>query len=144
MNEILNTKFLKLIKSLKLQKIQPISIHSDLLGDMSNSESELNLSFTQAFHNDDPIMDKSEILLFRPKYELNISFKDKPLFKQVSLFLVFFDKPEVFLESWKDEELKKIFKEKQIQKILWPFFRQNVHDGMSRLGIMPITLPWII
>ena len=88
---------------------------------MSNSESELNLSFTQAFHNDDPIMDKSEILLFRPKYELNISFKDKPLFKQVSLFLVFdIDKPEVF-RILERRRVKKYLKKSKSKNSI-PFF----------------------
>jgi hypothetical protein len=52
--------------------------------------------------------------------------------------------PAAYGELWADEELRKIFMEKQIQKTIWPLFRQHIHDGMSRLGMSPVTLPWIL
>ena len=47
-------------------------------------------------------------------------------------------------ELWKDEELRKVFMENQIQRTLWPLFRQHAHDGMSRLGMSPVPLPWLM
>ena len=42
-----------------------------------------------------------------------------------------------------DDEIQKFFKEKQLVKTLWPMVRQQVLDGMSRLGLPPIPLPWL-
>ena len=84
--------------------------------------------------------------MFRPKYEFTVSFQNTLFFKQVSVFIIGFSVTDIptFTELWADEELCKVFKEKQIQKTLWPLFRQHVHDGMSRLGMSPVPLPWIL
>ena len=51
---------------------------------------------------------------------------------------------EVFDELLKDEEIILYFKDKQILKTLWPIIRQQVLDGLSRLSLPPISLPWIV
>jgi len=84
--------------------------------------------------------------IFRPRYELSVSFKETHIFKQRSGFILGFAITDmsVFEELWADEEVRKVFMEKQIQKTLWPIFRQHAHDGMCRLGIAPIPLPWLM
>jgi len=46
-------------------------------------------------------------------------------------------------QAWANAEAKKIFLEKQLQKTLWPIVRQEVLDGMTRLGFPGVPLPWI-
>ena len=36
------------------------------------------------------------------------------------------------------------YQTKQLTKTLWPLFRQQVIDGMSRVGLPYVTLPWLI
>lgn len=123
-----------------------MSIHSDLLGEMPPSNNEINLGWKQAFADGDPVIVNEGTRIFRPRYEITVSFKGASIFQQVSVFFIVFhllDVP-VFEELWKDDELSKVFREKQIQKTMWPFLRQHVHDGMSRLGINPLPLPWIL
>ena len=72
--------------------------------------------------------------------------RDDPIFRQISVFIIGFsitDMP-VFEVLWANDELRKVFMEKQIQKTLWPIFRQHAHDGMSRLGMAPVSLPWLM
>ena len=51
---------------------------------------------------------------------------------------------DLFDELWKNEEIMSYFKDKQILKTLWPIVRQQVLDGLSRLSLPPISLPWIV
>ncbi len=107
---------------------------------------ELRLEWRQSFANDDPIAPTSETRVFRPKYEFVVRFQDVVIFLHISIFVISFKVIDqaAYDEFWADEELRKIFMEKQIQKIMWPLFRQHIHDGMSRLGMSPVTLPWLL
>jgi len=113
---------------------------------MPPAGNELRLEWRQSFANDDPVTPEPDLRLFRPKYEFVVQFQDAIVFKQTSIFIISFKviDPAAYDELWADEELRKIFMEKQIQKTIWPLFRQHVHDGMSRLGMSPVTLPWIL
>jgi hypothetical protein len=108
--------------------------------------SELQLEWRQSFANGDPIVSAPDLRIFRPKYEFTVKFQDAVIFVQISIFVISFKiiDPAAYGELWADEELRKIFMEKQIQKTIWPLFRQHIHDGMSRLGMSPVTLPWIL
>ena len=77
---------------------------------------------------------------------MSASFQESPVFRQVSTFIVAFQAQDAATanELWADEELRKVFMENQLQKTLWPLFRQHVHDGMSRLGMAPVSLPWLL
>ena len=123
-----------------------MSIHADLLGEMPAPNSEIKLGWTQTFADGDPVAINGETRIFRPRYEITVSFQGTPIFRQVSVFLIAFhltDAPN-FEELWKDDEVRKVFQENQIQKTMWPLLRQHVHDGMSRLGIHPLPLPWLM
>jgi len=68
------------------------------------------------------------------------------LFQHTSIFVLAFEVTDAaaFEELWVDEALRKVFMEKQLQHTMWPIFRQQVLDGMSRLGMRPVALPWIM
>jgi hypothetical protein len=146
MSDDINERLTRFLGSLKLQDIKPMSLHSDRLGDMPALNSEINLEWKQAFADGDPVAVSEETRAFRPRYEITVSFQSTPIFKQVSVFVVAFQLIDAtaFDQLWADEEVRKVFTENQIQKTMWPFIRQLVHDGMSRLGINPLPLPWLL
>jgi len=49
-----------------------------------------------------------------------------------------------FQSLWNDSDIKKVFTHNQIIKTIWPLFRQNVIDGLTRLSLPAISLPWIV
>lgn len=142
----INDKLTRLLHTLALQEIKPMLLRSEALGQMPPPGSELKLEWKQSFANGDPLAPIPETRVFRPKYEFIVSFQGAPIFKQDSVFIVGFEVSDIpaFSELWADGELSKIFMEKQIQKTLWPLFRQHTQDGMSRLGLSPVPLPWLV
>lgn len=142
----INERLTRLLKSMQLQDIKPMSLHSDRLGDMPAPNSEINLEWKQAFADGDPVTVNGSTRIFRTKFEVSVSFQGTPIFKQVSAFVIAFQllDPAVFDELWADDEVRTVFMQKQIQRTMWPFLRQLVHDSMSRLGLNPFVLPWIV
>lgn len=146
MNGDINDRLTRFLHALQLQDIRPMFLQSESLGQMPPPGNELQLEWKQLFANGDPLSPSPEARLFRPRYELTVSFQGTAFFKQVSTFVIAFRVLDaaVLEELWADEELRKVFMEKQIQKTLWPLFRQHAHDGMSRLGMSPVPLPWLM
>jgi hypothetical protein len=146
MNDDINDRLARFLHAIALQDIKPMLLHSEALGPMPSPGNDLKLEWKQSFANEDPLSPTPDIRVFRPKYEFTVSFQETFIFNQISVFIVGFKVTDLptFTELWADEELCKVFQEKQIQKTLWPLFRQHVHDGMSRLGMSPVPLPWII
>jgi hypothetical protein len=146
MNDDINERLTRLLHTLTLQDIKPMLLQSENLGPMPPPGNELKLEWKQSFATDDPLFPAPDTRIFRPKYEFTVNFQDVPIFKQISVFIIGFAVTDAvtFTELWADEELCKVFKEKQIQKTLWPLFRQHAHDGMSRLGLSPVPLPWLM
>lgn len=142
----INERFARFLRAVQLQDIRPMSLQSEVKGSMPPQGSELQLEWRQSFANGDPIAPTPEIKAFRPKYEFVVKFQDTTVFKQTSVFVISFKVIDAtaYDELWANEDIRKIFTDKQIQKILWPLFRQHIHDGMSRLGMSPVTLPWIL
>ena len=146
MNGDINDRLTRFLHAIALQDIKPMLLHSETLGQMPPLGNELKLEWKQSFANGDPLSPTPETRVFRPKYEFTVSFQNALIFKQVSVFIIGFKVTDLptFTELWADEELRKVFMEKQIQKTLWPLFRQHAHDGMSRLGMSPVPLPWLM
>jgi hypothetical protein len=146
MSSDINARLSRLLHALQLQEIRPMFLQSEAKGPMPIPGSELKLEWKQQFADGDPLAPGPEVFIFRPKYELLVSFQATPIFNQVSTFIVAFQVKDdvIFRELWSDEDLQKVFKENQLQKTLWPIFRQHALDGMSRLGLTPVPLPWLM
>jgi hypothetical protein len=146
MSEEINDILIRFLNALRLHDIRPMSLHSEGLGPMLPPGSELQLEWKQIFADGDPIIPTPDTLVFRPKYELTVSFQSAVIFKQVSTFIIAFQIVDkgIFEELWVNEDMRKVFMEKQILKTLWPIFRQHALDGMSRLCMMPVPLPWLM
>ncbi|MGB4586959.1 MAG: hypothetical protein WBH66_07945 [Rectinemataceae bacterium] len=146
MSADINEGLVKLLKSISLQEIKPITFHSDAPGQMPELGSKLDITWTQSLAEGDPVTASADTKIFRPKYNFNVSFQDTIIFTQESVFVLVFhvNDPATFDELWADEELRKIFIEKQLLKTMWPLLRQHVQDGMCRLGMSPVALPWLL
>lgn len=146
MSGAMEERFARLIKSLNLREISPVELHSLRLGVLPPGGQELRLEWNQAFADGDPVSPSPEMRVFRPKCEFFVKHGENVLFHHVSKFILAFSLVDAaaFHELWAEEDLRKAFMEKQIQHTLWPIFRQHAHDGMSRLGMQPIPLPWLM
>ena len=123
-----------------------MSLHVDRVGDMPNHEAELKLEWNQAFADGDPVHIGEGMLIFRPQFTIKVSCSEEPIFEHISKIIVAFQilDAAVYSELWADQEVRKVFMENQIRKIMWPFVREYVHDGMSRVALNPVLLPWIL
>lgn len=146
MNVEINERLRRLLGTLSLQDISIMRLHSERLGDLPPQNIEVHLEWKQILADGDPFAINPETRVFRPKYELTIKQGESLFFRQTSVFVMAFSLKDaaLFDEFWTDEELRKIFIEKQLRRINWPLFRQHVHDGMSRLGMPPIALPLLM
>ena len=136
----------RLLHSIELQDIRPMAIHSESLGPSPVQGSEIQLEWIQSFADGDPLAPIPETRVFRPKYDLKAAHDGQAFFKQQSIFAVAFRVIDIptFDEVWMDGDIRKAFMERQLQRTMWPLFRQHVHDGMSRLGMVPVPLPWLM
>jgi hypothetical protein len=135
----------ELIQSLELKQIAPMEMSSRRLGDSPTQGSEIQLEWKQALADGDPVATTSGARVFRPKYDLTVKYGGSPFFQQTSVFIVAFNLKDKnsFDRLWAEEGLREVFIERQIRRTMWPIFRQHVLDGMSRLAMAPVTLPWI-
>lgn len=137
----------ELISLLDLKKIQPLVFQCERLGDINIGNGKLETSFSYGYRKDDPVFFDKTSMACAPKFEFFLSnSNDKKIFHQLSIYefslsISDFDK---FQSLWQDEKLQNLFMKKQIQKTVWPIFRQNVIDGLTRMSLPAISLPWII
>ncbi|TAH54413.1 MAG: hypothetical protein EWM51_06885 [Treponema sp.] len=139
-------KFTALLNSLSIETIQPMKLASERVGDLPSGECEVKLEYRQAFADGDPIRDPAGKLVFRMKCELIASCEKTPFFThETTCIIIASVKDEtVFAQAWADLETRTLFLDLQIKKTMWPFFREHVHSAMSRLGMPPVVLPWIL
>ncbi len=145
MSSVQTVRLSELIQVLELKAIAPMELASRRLGDAPPQGSAIQLEWNQAIADGDPVASSPDTRLFRPKYELTVRYGGTPFFQQTSVFVLAFRVKDsgAFDQLWADESLRSAFVERQIRRTMWPIFRQHVLDGMSRLAMAPVTLPWI-
>lgn len=143
----MNTKnFYKLVKSLSLSVIQPTKIDFERLGEIPADENNIQISWRMIYPKDVPFKIENDVLNLSPLFEVTLSCKNTPVYSHKSIFILLINiiDKEGFDNLWKDEEMQKFFREKQVLKTLWPIVRQQVLDGMTRLALPPVALPWLM
>ncbi len=150
LTEETKSKFQTLLTALRLAGIETLQIHMDrgvsIEPVKDSKEKEVKISWNQSFRKDDPLISESNRILFRPKYDLLVALDEQVLYKHRTMFAILFEiKVRTdFDDCWASEEVRQAFQEKQITRTLWPFLRQQVADGMTRLGMPSVVLPWIV
>ena len=145
MSTLAGERFGQLIHFLSLREISPVEIRAQRFGDPSPSGGEIRLEWKQAYADGDPLEIAPNIRLFRPKYEFILRQGGFQYFRQTSIFLVAFQVADLpaFAELWGDEEVRRVFLEKQLQRTMWPIFRQHALSGMTAVSLPPVPLPWL-
>ena len=135
----------KFIKNVSLEIIQPLEIMFSRRGDFQDNKESVDIKLKLSYLGDISLDEKQKLVL-RPSFEIDLTQDDSSFYHQRTDFVVVIkiSSKEVFEETWADEEVKQKFLEMQIKKTIWPILRQQVLDGMSRLGLPAIPLPWLI
>lgn len=138
--------FQKLISNLSLTTIQPTKVEYERLGNPPAENSNIKINWKMIYPKDESFKIENNILQLAPMFEISFECNNQLLFSYKSIFIVLLSiKDKNSFESlWNDEEIQKIFKEKQIRNTLWPIVRQHVLDAMSRLALPSIPLPWLL
>ena len=137
--------YMRFIKSISLETIQPMEIIASRRGDFKDDKESVEIKFNLAYPGDSGL-DITQKLLLRPIFEVFFS-QDKTDFyyhKVTFVVVINITNKTVFEETWNENDVKQRFMEHQIKKTLWPILRQQVLDGMSRLGLPSIPLPWLV
>ena len=139
-------KFQQLIKLLQLVDIRFMDSHESVLCLPENLSlgKEISTESGQAFAKEDPVVNE-DMIFFRVKYVFAFSCEKKPYFKTEYIVMISFRSAEVqkAAELLKNEELKKIFVEKQLNHTLWTILRGTIMDAFNRHSLPPVQLPWI-
>lgn len=138
--------FQKLVKSMSLSIIQPVKIEFERFGDIPSGESNVQINWKMVYPNESPYKIIDNVLQLDPMFDISLNCIDQVIYSHKSIFAIAFNvvDKKLFDELWNNDELQKYFKEKQIIKTLWPIVRQQVLDGLTRLSLPPVALPWLI
>lgn len=141
-----NENFQKLISSLSLTVIQPTKVEYERFGNPPAENANIQINWKMIYPKDKSFTIKNNILQLAPLFEISFIYNDEVLYSHKSIFIVLLNikNKEIFESLWENEELQKNFKEKQIRNTLWPIVRQHILDGMSRLALPPLALPWLL
>ena len=140
-------KFKQLIQLLQLADIRFMDSHESVLRIPENilPDSNTSLESGQAFDKDSPII-TGDCLLFRVKYVFSFLNNKEPYFKAEYIVNIFFEASDIkkAQELLQDEEVKKIFLEKQLTHTMWPILRGTLMNAFSRHSLNLCMLPWIV
>lgn len=144
MSDATGKQFASLIQSLELKEIVTLSLTSRRFNNPEAGK-EVKFNWNQASAQDTPEKSPTGTLIFRVKFDADAKQEDAPILTHTTEFAVVFDLKDEsqFNEAWESKAVQDAFLGQQITFTLWPLFRQNVYDAMSRLGLNPVTLPWL-
>lgn len=138
--------------TLILKQLQPVQIAFERTGDPNPANPQFQTSWTMKFRNDDPVINKDKddenrkIIEFRPLYEITVKSGDTVIYHHQTIFILSYSIPDtdIFKTIWTDNETKPVFTNQNIGKVLWPFIRQQVADGLCRMMLPGVLLPLMI
>lgn len=141
-----NEDYQKLITSLSLTVIQPTKVEYERHGNPPAANVDVQINWKMIYPKDASFKIENNILQLAPMFEISFDCNGETLYSHKSIFIVLLNikNKEIFKSLWANEELQKNFKEKQIRNTLWPIVRQHVLDGMTRLALPPLALPWLL
>lgn len=149
MNEQIQKKLQELNSSLQIRSVQFQDVHSkrtSISFGPDNLNAGASLTWNQQFADNDPMILEDGSLVFRPKYTFTVKVDEVVIFEATMIAALLFsvENKETFESCWADEEVKKVFFEKQITRLMWTILRQQLMDCMSRHSLPPVPLPWIV
>lgn len=149
MNEQTQKDLQELNSSIQIRSIQFQDVHSRRTTISFQPESFAagsGISWNQQFADNDPLSLEDSSLVFRPKYSFTVKNGETVIFEATMICALLFsvEKKDLYERHWAKEEVRKVFLEKQIMRLMWTILRQQLMDCMSRHSISPVPLPWIV
>lgn len=148
MSEDIQKSLQELNTSLQIRSVLFQDVHSKRISISFKSETcaDSVLSWNQQFADNDPLVQEDGSLIFRPRYTFVIKNGENIIFEATMIAALQFsiEDKRVFDRNWAKEDVKKLFLEKQILRLMWTILRQQLMDCMSRHSMQPIPLPWIV
>jgi hypothetical protein len=138
--------FRSLIENLQLRGIQPFSINYQRLGNLEAPNAEVQIKWEQAFRTDDPTAAGDNVIAFHPRYRVEVEHAGVPVFEMTVVFeLAFLVKEKVaYTTAWSEQAVRKAFYERQLVTTMLPFIRQLAVDGLTRVGLQSVVIPWVL
>ena len=149
MNEQTQKGLQELNLAIQIRSIQFQDVHSRRMMISFQPESFTSgaaISWNQQFADNDPLALEDGSLVFRPKYSFTVKNGEAVIFEATMICALLFsvEKRELYAKQWANEEVRKVFLEKQIMRLMWTILRQQLMDCMSRHSMPPVPLPWIV
>ncbi len=139
----MENEYKKLIKLIELSNITLVESHEKLFfAPKEDQLSSVRIDTEHGYSKDDPVITDTE-LLNNHKYKFTFSVENKKYYVAEYILFVSFstkDKDEV-IRLLGIEEIKNLFIEKQINKLIWSYLRGIVMDSFNRHSLKPIPLP---
>lgn len=149
MNEQTQKDLQELNSSIQIRSIQFQDVHSRrtmISFQPENFTAKAAISWNQQFADNDPLTLEDGSLVFRPKYSFTVKNGEAVIFEATMICALLFsvEKKDLYERHWANEEVRKVFLEKQIMRLMWTILRQQLMDCMSRHSMPPVPLPWIV
>jgi len=142
----METTFTDLLKTLNLIKIQCLETSTKRLADPVPGK-EFEYTVQQLLGTNNPELLSQNQALFRVQFIVTFQDKDGLALGVISIAHgVLFEvlDQRAFDQLWNQEPLRDFFNNQQLRKTLWLYVRQFVFEGLARLELPPVTLPWIL
>ena len=138
--------FLIFLKTIDLFSIQPIKVNYERKVKSFLKDRKIHIESSMVFPEKKYNLIEDKVLEIQPYFEISILDDKKVLYSHnttVEIDFQIIDFPS-FSKYWENDDIKTLFFKKQIKKLIWPILRQQVLDGMSRVGLPSVTLPFMM
>lgn len=142
----MNIDYKDFITSIQISNIRLLSSNEKVLFYPEGENiSEVKILTEKKLNKDDPRVDQNQ-LINQHKYKFDFSISNKIFYSCDYEIYVDFEILDIekVSEALKDEQIKKLFIEKQIDKLVWSYLRGIVMDGFNKHSLTPIPLPLLV
>ena len=139
----MNKEYTEFVKAIELSAVNLVESHEKVFFTPSDAQlDKVKIDTEHAYNKDDPI-NQDSALLNNHKYKFTFSVDDKPYFvAEYIVFIAFTIKDKETVERLlKIEEIKQMFINKQIDRLVWSYLRGIVMDAFNKHSLRPIALP---
>jgi len=139
----MNNEYSEFVNALELSTITLVESHEKVFYAPSDAQlDKVKIDTEHGYNKNDPVIQDSS-LLNNHKYKFVFSVEDKQYFvAEYIVFIAFTIKDkETVKKLLKIEEIKNLFIEKQIDRLVWTYLRGIVMDAFNKHSLKPIPLP---
>lgn len=139
----MNENYAKLVKSIELSNVTLLESSEKLFFSPTDEQlKNIHFETEHSYNKNDPIIKDTEIQN-RHKYRFSFYADNKIYYTaEYVIFISFTIKDKTEVENLlKTDEIRALFIEKQIHKLIWSYLRGIVMDSFNRHSQKPVPLP---